>query len=318
MTLLLLFLLTPGLFWDGAPATADVLKQAGITKIAVPAAMESEWKGQSGISVEAVDLSSRTLLKPPAVQMRMNEASASRSPWIDGNGWQFIREPRGGYYYNVEGPSAALAAAEAFVFGGDAPVQPDTLVQTDAGGLPALGEMLAFLGRIEPSDLLPRVNIGYVDDGSVESGELLNLLVRKNLLFKLVTTPDPSLDLNVRFGSDEFLKGDTSDPSRLAQSVRARLTDDKRLFRVYGSDTVVARLMGDEKRARLYLLNYSSGRRSGFGIRVRVLGCYQNHKGAVSGLDNPDIREYVVTENATEFTIPEMGILAVIDLSGGR
>ena len=312
MTLLLLFLLTPGVFWDGAPATAELLQQAGITKIAVPPAMESQWKGQSGVSVEAVDLSSRTLLKPPAVQMRMNQASATRAPWIDGNGWRFIREPKGGYYYKVEAEAAALAAAEAFVFGGDA------LVQADAEGLPALGEMLAFLGRIEPSDLPPRVNIGYIDDGSAASGELMNLMVRKNLPFKLVSVPDPSLDLNARFGSDEFLKGDTSDPSRLAQSVRARLTDDKRLFRVYGAETVVGRLMGDEKRARLYLLNYSSGRRSGFGIRVRVLGRYQNHKTAVSGRDGADIREYVVTDEATEFTIPEMGTLAVIDLSGGR
>ena len=311
MTQLLLLILLPGVFWDAAPATADSLREAGITKIAVPPAMESQWEGQAGISVEAVDLSSRTVLKPPAVQMRMSQASATRSPWIDTNGSQFIKEPGRRYYYKVEGETAAIAAAEAFVFGADA------LVQTDAAGLPGLGEMLTFLGRIEPANLPPRVNIGYIGDGSATSDELMNLMVRRNLLFKLVSAPQDGLDLNVRLGSEEYLKGDTSDPSRLAQSIRARLTDQKRLVRIYGGLTVIAQLVGDERRARLYLLNYSTGRRSDFGIRVRVLGEYQNYKAAISGRADPDIREYVVTHDATEFTIPEMGALAVIDLSGG-
>jgi hypothetical protein len=100
--------------------------------------------------------------------------------------------------------------------------------------------------------------------------------------------------------------------------MRARLTDQKRLFRVYGATTVVGRLLGDGKCVCLYLLNYGTGRQSGFGIRVRVLGKYGDYKAAVSGLDDPDIREYEVTEDATEFTIPERGTLAVIDFSGGR
>lgn len=309
MTSLLLLLLVPGVFWDGAPATVDSLRQAGITKISVPPAMESQWKGQSGISVEAVDLSSRTLLKSPAVQMRMNEASATRSPWIDTNGSQFIKEPGGQYYYKVEGETAAIAAAEAFVFGVDA------LVQTDAEGLPALGEMLTFLDGINPTDLQPRVNIGYIGDDSAESDELMNLMIRRNLLFKPVDAPEDGLDLNVRFGSEEYLKGDTSDPSRLAQSIRARLTDQKRLVRIYGGLTVIARLVGDEKQARLYLLNYTTGRRSEFGIRVRVLGTYAKYEAAVSGLADADIHDYVVADGATEFTIPAMQTLAVIDLS---
>lgn len=312
MTLLCLLALSiPGVFWDAGPDTAAALKRAGITKIAVAPARQNQWKGQPGISVEAVDLSSRVELTSPRVQMRRNVASATRSPWIDTNGWRFLRESKGSYYYKVEGARATLAAAEAFVFGGDA------LVQTDAEGLAALGQMLAFLRNIEPADLPPHVNIGYIDDGSAASGALMNLMVRKNLLFRVVPAPDLGLDLNVRFGVDDYLTGEVSDPSRLAQKVRAKLTDDRRLLRVFGTETVVGRLMGDDKRVRVHLLNYAGGRRSRYGIRVRVLGRYQHRQAAVFGVDNPDIQEYVVTNEATEFTIPEMGAYAVIDLSAG-
>ena len=37
-------------------------------------------------------------LPVPKVEYRINEASASRSPWIDANGWQLLRAPARRYY----------------------------------------------------------------------------------------------------------------------------------------------------------------------------------------------------------------------------
>ena len=43
-----------------------------------------------------------------------------------------------------------------------------------------------------------------IDDRSPEAGEVMNLLTRRNLLFRIVSAPDPSLDLNIRLGATEY------------------------------------------------------------------------------------------------------------------
>lgn len=65
-------------------------------------------------------------LEVPKVEYRINEASASRSPWIDANGWQILRAPARRYYYDVPAASVALAAAEAFTYGAKADIHTDT------------------------------------------------------------------------------------------------------------------------------------------------------------------------------------------------
>src|ERR1700687_2359763 len=79
---------------------------------------------------------------PPRVQYRINEASATRSPWIDANGWRIIRRPGKSFFYQVSGDTSALAAAEAFSYGTDA------LISTDASGSKAAERMLDFLRKI--------------------------------------------------------------------------------------------------------------------------------------------------------------------------
>ena len=54
--MLLLLAALPTLFWDGAADTAPALRQAGITKIQVPAARLAGWKGAPEITAEAADL----------------------------------------------------------------------------------------------------------------------------------------------------------------------------------------------------------------------------------------------------------------------
>jgi hypothetical protein len=246
-------------------------------------------------------------LQTPGVQYRMNEVSASRSPWIDANGWRILRKPGVGYYYDVPATASALAAAEAFVYGALA------TVHTDTDGGTAFNRMLDFLRGIPDRDLPAMANIGVIDDGSDQTGELMNLLSRRNLLYKIVAAPDPGLDLNVRLGSKEYPKEDAANPAKLAQKVRSQLTDEKRLLRLYGSEVVVARLVGNRDRARIHLLNYAN--RPVAGLRVRVLGTYAH--GNIAAFDKPDVKlqDYESRDGATEFTVPEMNTYAVIDLS---
>jgi hypothetical protein len=244
----------------------------------------------------------------PAVNYRMDEASASSAPWIDSNGWRFLRDASGHYYYDVSGASAALAAAEGHAYGVDA------AVNTDSSGVKPLAAMRAFLKELNEPKLPALANIGYVDDGSAQSGELMNLLVRRNLLFRVIPAPDPQLNLNVRFGSSEYPKTE-KDPSLLAQKVRSNLGDEKRLVRVFGSEVVIARLMGSSGRVRVCLLNYAAAARRVQGIRVSVLGNYPRHKLHAYNVPDASLVDYSVENGVTEFTLPELREYAVVDLS---
>jgi hypothetical protein len=309
MSLLLLAALAPVLFWDKGPETADQLKQAGITRIAVPPANEAAWKSQAGLAVSAVDTAQTKKLVTPGMVFRANEATASRSPWVSTNGWQFQRSPEGRYFYNAPGAASLLAAAEAFIYGADA------VVQTDAAGLAPLGEMLAFLGQLKPSGMPPAADIGFIDDGSPEAGEVMNLMTRKNLQFRVVRKPDPKLDLNVPFGSAKYPKAQAVNPAEMVQKIRFELTDDKRAFRVYGSEVVLGRLESDGRRLRIHLLNYGGVMRPVNGVRIRVEGRFPQHQVKVAGYPDAALLEFDAGKDATEFTIKELKTYAVVDLS---
>jgi hypothetical protein len=251
-------------------------------------------------------------LPVPKVEYRTNEASASTSPWIDANGWQILRAPARRYYYDVPAASVALAAAEAFMYAAKADIH------TETAGTPIFDRMLKFLREIPERGDLPAManilaNIGVIDDGSHETGELMNLLSRRNLLYSIVTAPDPRLDLNIRLGSKEYPKSEAANPSKLAQRIRSELTDEKRLLRVYGSEVVIARLVGTGDRVRIHLLNYAN--RPVSGLRVRVLGNYTSWQ--VAAFDKPDLKleDFASSDGATEFTVPQMSTYVVIDLS---
>jgi len=307
--MLLLLAVLPGLFWDAAPDTAPALKGAGIAQIAVPRSRVGAWKAVDGISVRPADLDGATKLLAPLVNYRMQEATATAAPWVIANGWKFIRRPDDRYYYDVAGKQTALAAAEAFAYAVPA------LIRSDADGLQPLGQMLHFLAGV-PGDPLPAVaDIGYIDDGSALSGEVMNLMVRNNLLFKLVRAPDKSLKLNVQLGSRDYPLADAKNPGTMAHQVRYHLTDDKRSLRIYGSPVVVARLTGSGDHLRLHLLNYAGAARKVDGIRVRVLGQFSKHQLWMADGAGVDLMDYTVDDQATEFTLPELKMYAVVDLS---
>jgi hypothetical protein len=308
MILVLLAVALPGLYWDQAPETAAVLERAGIEQVFVPPARLPAWQGRTGIEVQAADLQQATKLAEPGVQFRMNEASATRSPWITANGWEMLRSPAALFHYEVKGAAAGLAAAEAFAYGGRA------VISTDEAGLKPLAYMLRFLRALDRPELPPFADIGVVDDGSPETGELMTMLARGNLLYRIVDAPDPGLKLNVRLGTPEYPAEEAAEPHVLAAKVRSNLTDERRSLRIYGSTVVVARVVGDAERLRIHLLNYAGTERPVHGIRVRVLGRYSKQKATAAGVENLSLTDVRVNEEATEFTVPEMRVYAVVDL----
>ena len=309
MNVLVAAAILPSIFWTGGADTAPLLREAHIEQISVSATAAAAWQGMPGISVQVANPQDAVKLLPPSVSYHYDEAAASSTPWLNTNGWRLLRNPGAHFYYDIPGPGAALAAAEAFAYGGRA------LIHTDAAGLESLGRMLEFLKTLPALDLPVMANIGYIDDGSPGSGELMNLLVRRNLLFRLETAPDPHLDLNVRYGAGAYAKPANGDPSWLAQKVRSDLSDDKRLVRVFGSEVVIARLTGSGDRVRVNLLNYAATARRVQEIRVSVKGRYPKHSVAVAGIPDAALADYKVGKDSTEFTLPALKEFAVVDLS---
>jgi hypothetical protein len=295
----------PWLYWDQGAATADAVKQAGIDRLYVPAEQETAWKA-AGFNARAFDAAKFVKLPAPGVEYRADVATATNVPWVDANGWRFERGRSRAYYYDVPWRKAALAAAEAYAYGIEA------VIHLEPRDLPAFGRMLAFLRGMESAELPALANIGIIDDGSRETGEVLNLLARRNLLARVVTAPDPKYELNVRIGSKEYPKAEAADPSAFASLIRRKLTDEKRLLRLYGSDVVLGRLTGDATRVRVHLINYGGGKVE--GLRVRVRGAYTHGMLAAFAVKSAALIDYNTADDGTEFTIPEMDVYAVVDL----
>jgi hypothetical protein len=245
-------------------------------------------------------------LPKPGVQYRTDLASASSRPWVNANGWCLLRGGSHPFFYDVKGDTTALAAAEAFAY------QRDAAIHTDAPGAAIFDRMMAFLKSLGEAPTTSLANIGVVDDGSAEAGEVMNLLARHNLLFRIAPAPDASLPVNIQLGTPQYPKTSAANPEAFAQKIRETLTDAKRTLRIYGTDVVLARVNGDSGRMRIHLINY--GERSVYGIRVRVLGIYPKHAiAAFAG--NSELRDYDAQAGATEFTLPELKRYAVVDLS---
>jgi hypothetical protein len=269
-------------------------------------------QGLAAAAPAAPDAATYQEIPSPGIRYLPNVARATNIPWIDSNGWRFARGMRKVSYTKVPAGSAPLAAAEAFVFNVDAIINPDPKDLED------LGRMLRFLKANEQAPLPELVNIGVVDSPSPVLDEVLNLLTRRNLLYKVVAAPDRTLDLNVQLGTPDFPAEAAANPYEFAARVRAKLGDDKRLVRLYGTSTVIARLTGDKSRARIYLLSFSSRRQQNAGdqaIRVRVLGRYQPAKFAGYG-SSPDAKVSDVRHpgTTTEFWVPDFNTCAIVDL----
>jgi hypothetical protein len=258
-------------------------------------------------TTSAAELRRREKLLTPGVARRAaNVASATRRPWLDANGWRFLRRPAGKFYYELPRGRATLAAAETFAYNADAVLKIDPVDAEDAA------KMLDFLKQLPPANLPAIADIGVIDDGTDDVGEVMNLLARRNLLFKVVAAPSPQLRVNIRLGSKEFPRASAANPSDFAQTIRRKLGDENRTLRVYGTEMVICRLVGDGARARLHLLNYSG--REVEGLRVRLRSRYGEGAAMAFGFGRVELGDVVNDETATEFSISKMGVYAVVDL----
>jgi hypothetical protein len=308
VSLPLLLAALPLLYWPQGVDTAPALKQAGIERIGVPPAQAAAWReaGFAVVEIPDAERAGRTRLPAPGVVPQARRVSATQSPWVTTNAWRFLRDARARYRYELPAGRAALAAAEAFAYGADA------LLEIDQADLGELGRMLAFLAELPAPELPPLADFGVLDDGTPVVGEVMNLLLRRNLVFAALRAPDPRFAINVKVGSKEYPTKEALDPSAFALKIRRQLGDEQRSLRLYGSEGVIARLTGDEGRRRLHLLNY--GGRDLEGLRARVRGAFPEGEGSVSALGRVGLEERVVEGGFTEFSLPRLGVYTVVDL----
>lgn len=176
--------------------------------------------------------------------------------------------------------------------------------------------MTAFLDGLPPADLPPIVDMGVLDDGTAVTGEVMNLLARRNLLYEIVKVPSARLRLTIAMGSREYPVEEAADPSAFALKIRRQLTDEQRTLRIYGSEVVIGRLTGDAARIRLHLINY--GGREIEGLRVRIRSASAAGHAFAFGAGRVELIDHVVADGATEFSLPRLGVYAVIDLKATR
>jgi hypothetical protein len=298
----------PCLYWTQGVESAAELKTARIERLCVPAEHAEGWRkaGFSVLPLREGELASREALPTPGIMARADRASATRSPWVYANGWRFLRNRAGQYSYDLPAGKGALGAAEAYAYGADA------VLKIDAADLESLGQMTAFLAQLPANELPDVADFAVLDDGSGALGEVLNLLVRRNLLFRIVKAPSPEFRINVKLGTDEYPQREALDPNAFALKVRRQLTDEQRALRLFGSEVVIARLTGDASRLRLHLLNY--GGREIEGLRIRIRGSHPEGEAHVAGAGRLGLEERAFVDGATELTLPRLGPYGVVDL----
>ena len=314
MTPLLLAALAtlPCVYWTQGIDSRLALDAAGVKRICVAPELVGVWRaaGFSASPTTPADLTARTALPVPGITARTGLASPTRSPWVVANGWQFVRKPKAAFVYDLPAGKAALAAAEAFAYGADA------VMKIDPADLGSAGAMLTFLEGVPASDLPALADLGIEDDGSPITGEVLNLLARRNLLFQIVQAPSAQFRVNIAIGSAAYPLAEAADPSAFAQKVRRELSDDQRTLRVYGSEVVIGRLTGNDRQIRLHLLNY--GGRDIEGLRIRIRGAYGKGDALVAGAGRLPLADFAVAGGATEFSVPRISTYAVIDLMAAK
>jgi hypothetical protein len=299
----------PLIYWTAGVSTLEDVRQAGVVELAVPAPEAAQWQ-KAGFKVRGIAESELAKLRKVAVPKlagRGNVASATRRPWIDANGWVFTKYPTGKFIYDeLPTGKAGLAAAEAYAYGVEA------LLKIGREDLTTAARTIGDLRRL-PVEQLPIVaDFTVVDNDSPQIDEVLNLLTRRNLLYRIVPAPVASYPINIRLGSQEYPEAAAADPSAFAQSIRLKIGDENRSLRVYGSEIIIARLTGDGRRGRVHLLNYSG--RQAEGLRVRIRGNYRSGSLAALGVEGQSLEDPLIEKGLFEGTIPKMGNYAVIDL----
>jgi hypothetical protein len=187
------------------------------------------------------------------------------------------------------------------------------MLKIDPADAASLEAILKFFDGLPTADGAGIADLAVIDDGTAVTGEVMNLLTRRNLLYEVVKAPSTRYQLNVAVGSREFPVAEAADPNAFALKIRRLITDERRVLRIYGSEVVIARLTGDASRVRLHLINY--GGRDIEGLRVRLRGAYTPGDAYVAGAGRVAVQDHVIADGATEFSLPRLGVYAAIDLT---
>lgn len=307
MNWLLIAALLPALHWTEDLDTASLVEKAGVHRIYVADEIRGAWIELGFDAVDDERLRQYTVVSAPSVRRERSVGAATSVPWVEANGWHFLRGVKSVWYAEIPKGRAALSAAEAFSFGVDA------VLDVSLDDLASFGEMLRFLQTIEGEPAQTVADIGFVNDGSPEALEAMKLLERRNLLFRTVEQRDPQLDLHVEIGSEEFARSEAANPHEFATQVRQTLTDERRLLRIYGSDVVLGHITKAGGTTRVHLLNYGP-RGTVDGLRVRVEGEFSSAQLASFDAEDEAVADVRVREGGTEFTVPRIVTYAVVDL----
>jgi hypothetical protein len=259
------------------------------------------------IGAEGCSSEGRQTIPAPKVDRGVMVASATRSPWIVANGWRYLREPGSKFRIENAGGAATLAIAEALAYSSDLFLTADETQRQRIQNVAALVEKLT---PVAPTDV---ADFDFVDDGNPLADEALNMLARRNLLFHIARkSSGGSVRREVRIGSTQFPEESAHNPSDFAYRVRKAIGDENRSLRIFGSEFAIARLHGDRNSQRLHLLNYQNSPLR--GIRVRVRGPWKEAKAYVFERPSVAVEGFTKDGSFVEFTIPELGAYAVVDL----
>jgi hypothetical protein len=241
----------------------------------------------------------------PGIDAKVHVASATRSPWINANAWRFRRDPVAVYVYEDPGKKSALALAEAYAYGVKAVVRsPEDSSRAAA--------MTRFLKSLKKGGTSPVADVSFVDDGSAPAGEVMNLLNRRNILFRRIRPGESKSGKVIELGSPQFPRALANNPSEFAYEARKWIGDENRGIRIYGSENVLAYVTQQNGLTRVHLLNYTANPIE--GIRVRLRGNFRTVELNVFDVPAAKPQDVARTSQATEFTIAAMNEYAVIDL----
>jgi hypothetical protein len=238
-----------------------------------------------------------TKVSPPGIRYRMNMAMATSAPWVDSNMWRYRRDPEKSYVCDVKQKSVVVAMAEGFS------LDVRVALEIAPGQQKDYDSMLAFLKGLPDGPKTRWTNFTVTDDRSAPAGELMNLLSRRNLMYRIASNGDYALNSRI------------SNPYEYVQEMREKLGDEKRVIRIFGSELTLVELTRDGNRVRLQLLNYGS--RPVEDLRIRIKGHYK--AGAIQAYvyrsTSPRLEEFTYDGKFTEFTLDALPTYAVLDFT---
>lgn len=232
----------------------------------------------------------------PGVRYRMNMASATSSPWVDSNLWRYQRKPQESYLCDTKGKNVVVAMAEGFATGVKLAVQiaPEQNADYD--------KMLEFLKQIPDGPSTPWVNFTVSEDGSFQAGEVMNMLSRRSISYRVASKGDYALTSKMTNAYEAM------------QDIREKLGDDRRVLRLFGSELTLAVAARNGNRVRVHMVNY--GQRPVEHLRIRVQGVFReaNIKAYLYGGIASKFTDFESGKDYTEFTLESLGPYGVLDL----